>query len=148
VKYDDVSWHTGADEYPRHLPPEAAATHTGMFLAWAMLSGLGGDVFDAGDHERLKKRAVTPGRFFLDSDGKLVDEMLSDEGNRFAQAYFDMEKGTYLHDYDRVLCAGVETAYEVPDTWQNFDRLKPMLDRRLDEWRRGVLGRKPWWKFW
>jgi hypothetical protein len=47
-----------------------------------------------------------------------------------------------------VLCAGMETAYEVADTWQNFDRLKPRLDRRLDEWRRGVLGRKPWWKFW
>jgi hypothetical protein len=148
MKYDDVSWHTGADEYPSDLPPEAAATHTGMFLAWALLEGLGGDVFDAADHERLKKRAVTPGQFFLDSDGKLVDEMLSDEGNRFTQAYFDMEKGQYLYDYDRVLCAGVDTAYRVPDSWQNFDKLKPMLDRRLDEWRRGVLGRKPWWKFW
>ena len=149
MKYDDVSWHTGAEEWPQGLAPEAAATHSGMFLAWALLEGLGGDVFDAEDHERLKKRSVTPGRFFLDSDGKLVDEMLSEEGNRFAEAYFDLDKGQYLHDYDRVLCRGkVQVAYELPDTWENFDTLKPVLDRRLDEFRRGVLGRKPWWKFW
>jgi hypothetical protein len=148
VKYDDIAWHTGAEEYPKELPREAAATHTGMFLAWALLEGLGGDAFDAGDHERLEKRAVTPGRFFLDAgDGKLVDEELSEEGNRFAQAYFDLEKGRYLHDYDAVLCRGYATAYHVPDTWENFDRLKPMLDRRLAQWRAGKLGR-PWWKFW
>ena len=33
MKYDDASWHyEGA--YPADLPPEAGATHIGMFLAW------------------------------------------------------------------------------------------------------------------
>jgi hypothetical protein len=36
----------------------------------------------------------------------------------------------------------------VRDTWQNFDKLKPRLDRRLAEFRRGELGKRPWWKFW
>jgi hypothetical protein len=146
VKYDDVSWHTGAEEYPKALPPEAAGTHTGMFVAWALLSGLGSGLSDAAP---LAARTITPGRFFVEQcDGKFVDEDLNDEGNRFAQAYFDLDKGQYLHDYDRVLCRGkVQVAYELPDTWEHFDRLKPTLDRRLGEWRAGRLG-KPWWKFW
>jgi hypothetical protein len=148
MKYDDASWHYGVDEYPKELPREAAATHTGMFLAWAVLCGLGGELA-AQELPKLRARAVTPGKFFFDTcDGKFVDEDLNDEGNRFVRAYFDLENGTYLKDYDRVLCAGLETAYHVPDTWSNFDRLKPRLDRRLDEWRRGVLGRRPWWRFW
>ena len=148
MKYDDVSWHTGADEYPKHLPREAAATHTGMFIAWALLSGLGGELA-AEDLPPLRARRITPGRFFNDQcDGKFVDEQLNAEGNGFVTAYFDLDQGGYLKDYDRVLCAGLTTAYEVADTWENFDKLKPRLDRRLDEWRRGVLGRKRWWKFW
>jgi hypothetical protein len=147
VKYDDVSWHASADEYPKGLPESAAATHTGMFIAWALLAGLGGETA-AEDLPALQARSITPGRFFYDTcDGKFVDEQLNDEGNRFTQAYFDLDKGMYLPDYDRMLCAGFTTAYEVPDTWENFDRLKPRLDRRLAEWRAGRLGR-PWWKFW
>ena len=152
MKYEDVSWHYPADEYPKELPREAAGTHAGMFLAWALLGGLAGDI-----HVRempdgiasLQARNTTPGRFFIEQcDGKLTDENLNEEGNRFAAVYLDPDKGLYLKDYDAVLCAGLETAYHVPDTWQNYDKLKPRLDRRLDEWRRGVLGRKPWWKFW
>ena len=92
---------------------------------------------------------MTPGAFFYgDCDGKFTDEDLNDEGNAFAQAYFDPQKERYLLDYDAVLCEGLQTAYQVRDTWQNFDKLKPRLDRRLAEWRAGKLGKKPWWKFW
>ena len=148
MKYDDVSWHIGAEEYPKELPREAAATHTGMFIAWALLAGLGGELAPD-DLPPLQSRSITPGRFFHERcDGKFVDEQLNAEGNAFTAAYFDLDKGSYLRDYDAVLCRGYETAYQVPDTWENFDKLKPRLDRRLDEWRRGVLGRRPWWKFW
>src|SRR6266404_3538306 len=36
MKYDDASWHYGGD-FPEDLPREAGATHTGMFVAWALL---------------------------------------------------------------------------------------------------------------
>lgn len=39
MKYDDASWHVGGD-FPKELPPEAGATHIGMFAAWCMLNGL------------------------------------------------------------------------------------------------------------
>ena len=148
MKYEDVAWHNGGEDYPKDLPPEAAATHTGMFLAWAMSSGLASSML-AGDAAELRARKVTPGAFFYNQcDGKLTDEDLNDEGNAFAQAYFDPEGAKYLNDYDAVLCHGLQTAYHVPDTWTSFDRLKPRLDRRLVEWRRGELGKRPWWKFW
>ncbi len=148
TKYDDVSWHTGAAEYPKELPHDAAATHSGMYMAWALLSGLGGELATDG-LPKLRARSVTPGRFFLEvCDGKFIEEDLSAEGNAFTQAYFDLDRGRYLHDYDAVLCRGMSTAYHVADTWENFDKLKPRLDRRLAEWRRGELGGKPWWKFW
>jgi hypothetical protein len=95
MKYDDASWHAGED-FPKDVPEDAGATHTGMF----------------------------------------TDEDLNDEGNAFAQAYFDFEKGAYLSDYDRVLTGGLPSQYHVADTWGNFDALRPVLDKRLEEWRR------------
>ena len=37
MKYDDWSRHGGGN-FPADLPPEAGATHAGMFLAWALLA--------------------------------------------------------------------------------------------------------------
>ena len=142
MKYDDATWHSGGD-FPDDLTDEAGATHTGMFVAWALLSGLAGDIHIHDFPEaisRLRGRAVTPGTFFLDEcDGKFTEEDLNEEGNAFAEAYFDFQKGSYLGDYESLLGANLPTLYHVADTWENFDRLKPVLDRRLAEWRRASL---------
>ncbi len=139
MKYDDASWHYGGD-FPKDLPDAAGATHTGMFVAWALLSGLGGEIHVSefpGDLEKLRSRSVTPGQFFLEAcDGKFTDEDLNDEGNAFAQAYFEFDGGAYVGDYDRVLVGGLPSQYHVADTWENFDKLLPVLDKRLAEWRR------------
>jgi hypothetical protein len=68
-------------------------------------------------------------------DGKFTDEDLNEEGNAFASEYFDLEKGAYLADYEATLGAGLRDLYHVSDTWENYERLKPILDRRLSEWR-------------
>ena len=142
MKYDDASWHSGG-EFPKDLPPEAAATHTGMFVAWALLSGLAGEILTVDfpdDVPKLASRAVTPGEFFLSTcDGKFIDENLNEEGNAFAAKYFDFDTGQYLGDYEAALGQGTpegpDGLYYVADSWDNFDRLKPVLDRRLAEWR-------------
>lgn len=137
MKYDDANWHSGGD-FPDDLPVEAGGTHTAMFVAWAMLAGLVGDLHV--DESRdclapLRERRLSPGEFFFEvCDGKLTDEDLSEEGNAFAQAYFDFEVGQYLSDYN-VLVHGLPSQYHVPDTWQTFDRISPVLDQRLREWR-------------
>lgn len=139
TKYDDASWHYGADNFPKHLPQEAGATHTGMFVAWAFLSGLAGSIHVEGfteDIQKLQTRTVTPGVFFYEvCDGKFTDEDLNDDGNRYASSYFDFEKGQYLKDYEALLGGDVEDLYSVEDTWANFDRLRPLLDQRFNEWR-------------
>jgi len=142
MKYDDASWHYCGD-FPADLPDEAGATHTGMYVAWALLAGLSGDIHITDfpkDIPRLQERSLTPGAFFLSAcDGKFTDEDLSEEGNAFTSQYFDFEKGQYLADYEAILGQGLpdnpNSLYYVADTWDNFDNLRPVLDRRLAKWR-------------
>ena len=138
MKYEDVSWHSGGD-FPGDLPAEAGGTHTGMFVTWALLSGLAGEIhledFEE-DLSALKARSITPGAYFLQvCDGKFTDEDLSDEGNAFAESYVDPEKGKYLSDYEKVLGGDVPGLYHVEDTWANYDRLAPTLERRFKVWK-------------
>ncbi len=137
MKYDDATWHSGGD-FPRDLPDEAGATHIGMFVAWALLSGLAGELhtedFPEG-LEALRTRSITPGAFLLaHCDGKFTDEDLTDTGNAFATAYFNLESAGYLNDYENILGASLPSLYHVSDSWHNFDLLKPTLDKRFSEW--------------
>jgi len=141
MKYDDASWHSGGD-FPKNLPSEAGGTHIALFVAWALLSDLAGAIHTEefpDDLLKLKQRELTPGSFFFRAcDGKFTDEDLNDEGNAFAQSYFDSDNGRYLKDYEEVLGADLPTLYNVPDTWESFDRLRPRLDSRLAAWRAGA----------
>ena len=140
MKYDDAAWHAG-DEFPRDLPPEAGATHAALFLAWALCADLGGDyhvIDSAEDLERLRARQLTPVQYFLAvCDGQLTDEDFSPEGNGFAIAYYQQGVSGYLGDYQEYLAKGLPTEYHVPGGWTSYDKLKPVLDRRLANWRRG-----------
>jgi len=141
MKYDDASWHYGGN-FPKDLPDAAGATHTGMFLAWALLHGLSGSIHtdDFPDHiARLQARGITPGQFFLECcDGKFTDEDLNEIGNAFAAAYYDFKKGHFLKDYESVALRDRPSLYHVPDTWDTFDALKPVFDRRFKEWGRNA----------
>ena len=140
MKHDDASWHYGGDHFPEELPHEAGATHIAMFVAWCVLNGLAGDLHTeefADDLESLRTRELTPGAWFLMvCDGKFTDEDVNEEGNAFAQAYYDAAKaGQYIFDYETVLGDSVPSLYHVPDTWDAYDRLAPVLKTRLEEWR-------------
>jgi len=139
VKYDDASWHSGGD-FPADLPPEAGATHIGMFVAWALLHGLAGDIHILEFPEplaRLRERKITPGHFFLDAcDGKFTDEDLSELGNRFAEHYYEHEDtlGHYFADYAATVGIEPPSIYNVPDTWETYEQLAPIVQRRFEEW--------------
>lgn len=138
MKYDDASWHHGGD-YPDGLPIEASATHIGMFVVWALLNDMAGAIHRQDfpeDLEALRTRAITPGQFvWRHCDGKFIDEDLDERGNAFAAAYFHYESGRYLADYEEVLGTDLPSLYHVPDTWDSFDRLRPVMDLRFVEWR-------------
>src|SRR5688572_20288592 len=91
VAYDRADWHYDGD-YPEDLPPENGGTHIGMFLAWAILNDLHGELHreeSADAVAALKRREIT-GRAFLFSqcDEKFTDEDLNATGNAFAEAYY------------------------------------------------------------
>ncbi len=135
MKYDDATWHSGG-EYPEDLPPENGATHIGMFLAWAIGRDLAGELLredSTEDLASLQTRRTTPGEFLCRCcDSQLTNEDLNDVGNQFAQRYYEKE---YHADYESVFGGDVETLYHVEDRWENFDRLKPVIDSRFDAWK-------------
>jgi len=139
MKYDDASWHYGGD-FPTDLPPSAGATHIGMFLAWAVLHGFAGSIHteDFPDTlEKLRKREITPGRFLIEAcDEKFIDEDLTEEGNTFAGHYFKGggAYGDYLDDYQSTLGQSERSPYYIADTWDNYDLLSPIIQRRFDQW--------------
>lgn len=136
-KYDDAEWHSGSD-FPDELPPEAGATHIGMFLVWCVLNGLGDESFIEPDMiADLKARKVTPGAWVLEfMDGKLTNDPLSDRANSFAYRYYNSTQESehnYNIDYADTMPVG-ESIYHVQDTWENYDRLAPLLEKRYQEW--------------
>lgn len=134
-KYDDAAWHYSGD-FPKELPQKAGATHIGMFVVWAILAGLHSEDF-AQEVDLLRARKMTPGQFIIEQcDEVFHSSMLNDEGNRFAAVYFASRDGNFLKDYEKELEDGIPTLYHVKDTWENFDKIKPVFDRRLAEFRK------------
>ena len=133
---DRADWHYGGN-YPSDLPPENGGTHIGMYLAWIMLRELASDELrqHAGDtYEWVMNREVT-GRDLLITklDEKFFDQLLTPEGQEFTKSYY--ETNGYANDYDMVLGGDLPTLYHVANTWENFDKLVPILDDRLAAWR-------------
>ena len=86
--------------------------------------------------EKLQTRTFTPAQFFISAcDEKFTDEDLNEEGNAFAHDYFDLSTGKYLADYEKTLGANLDDLYRVADTWENFEILKPVIDRRFQQWK-------------
>jgi hypothetical protein len=140
MKIDDASWHYGGKGFPEELPPEAGATHIGMFFAWAVLNGLVSDELkeDLGEElESLHSEATTPGQFvwrFL--DGKLSERDLSADGRRFAESYYSSEGG-YLSTYQRICQAGRPSEYCMADSWDTYRIIAPLIDSRYRAWLNG-----------
>jgi len=133
---DCADWHSGGG-YPPELPSDNAGTHIGMYLAWIILRDLCSKELiqqSADTYNWVRSREVT-GRdlLFTKLDGKFSDELLSPEGSAFTRSYY--QTNGYANDYDRVLGADLPTLYHVKDTWENFQKLAPVLDDRLAAWR-------------
>ncbi len=145
--YDRADWHYGGN-FPAGLPSENGGTHIGMFLAWAIMNGLEGDllrVHSASALKAVRNRLFTGRQFLLEEcDEKLTGDVLSQEGNAFAATYYAPKESPYLADYERVLGADVPSLYHVADTWENYDKIAPVISRTFMRWKSG----KSWWQFW
>lgn len=132
---DCAEWHYSST--PAELPPENAGTHIGMYVAWIIHRQLAGKelILQTGDtHSWVLAREVT-GRdlLFTKLEGQFFEQLLNAEGQEFTRSYY--QTNAYANDYDRVLCGDLPSLYHVADTWENFDKLTPVLDDRLAAWR-------------
>lgn len=139
MKYDDAEFYFLNFEN-NELPNEAGATHIGMFMAWLVIHNLiSEDIWEeaAEEIEKVKSREITGRDFVVDiCDCKLLDQELSEEGNEFAAWYYETK---YMEDYCQVFEITQDTTVglcSIEDQWENFDKLAPVLDRRLDEWKK------------
>jgi hypothetical protein len=136
--YDKAKYHYGGS-YPDDLPIEQAFVHTGMFLGWLIDNDLYSEEFKEdmeGYIAAFKAREMTGAKIYEERDGALVDDMLNEEGNAFAQAYFDFEKGKYLDDYDELLVQDLPSLFNVEDTWDNYTFIANRISDRYAEWKR------------
>lgn len=143
-----ADWHYGGN-YPPDLAPENGGTHIGLFLAWAIHRGFHGEFHEtesAAALEAVRQRRMTGREFlFQECDEKFGEEQLSGEGNEFAHSYYAPDRG-YMADYHAALGRGLPSLYHVADTWANFDRLAPVVDRRYQAWK--AKGTRRWFQFW
>lgn len=149
------------------LPESHAYHHTVFFLRWLIEHDLMSDEFHS------ETQAFAPGGVTNEAvlqtyewwDCCLVDDMLADEGNAFAQHYFDFDKGRYIHDYIELLQGNLPSEFHIALTEDSYQSLKQIIDRRFAEWQgaaRGSVSGSPrpapvkggstipkrWWQFW
>jgi hypothetical protein len=135
--YDKAKYHLESEDFPAGLPEEQAFVHTGLFWGWLMERDLLSQecLTDFADVvSRFKKREITGPRAYAIVGGVLADDMLSEEGRRFADAYFDFDTGDFLSDYHELLVSGLRSDYDVQDTWENYDKLGQRIDERFAAW--------------
>jgi hypothetical protein len=128
VKYDDTEYHEEA-AIEAGQPAEHGATHIGLFLSWLVRHDLHEpELFD--DRDLAEVRAGTmPGSDLLGLvDGKLLSDMLTDEGNAFAGARYD----AYLDAYGTLFAA--EADYSIADDAAAEAKVNPLLDGMYADW--------------
>ncbi len=152
MSYDRADFDYSTEDEP--LSKGHAATHIGMFLAWAVQNGLESEFHRERSAEllaRLRRREITGRQFFRAACGDRFSERdLSAEGNAFAQYYYVDEagqRGPYFADYKRVLAAGLPSFWHVADTGDNYEKIAVVVSRRYEEWKNPTR-KKRWWQFW
>jgi hypothetical protein len=122
------------------LPKHHAYHHTTFFFSWVIRSGLMSDWFEAESASQLKKyRAdkLSINKLYEWWDCCLMPEMLNAEGNKFARAYFDFDRGRYLDDYHEVLQRDLPSEFHVPYTTANEAAMHRVISKRFGEWKSG-----------
>ena len=137
VVYDKAKYHLDS-VMELGLPEEQAAVHTAFFLGWLMDNELCSDEFvkdSLVQIEEYRQRKRTALEIYARWDYCLVDDMLSDEGNAFAQSYFDFRKGRYIEEYRALLARHEPSPLHVPYTWENQKKISHQISKRYGQWK-------------
>jgi hypothetical protein len=138
-----------ATRFPESLPENCV--EDAFLAAWCALSGLlrDGRASEAAI-SALREREITPLAFFSTTlDGLLWSGDVKLDYQPFCKAYTDVAKedeGSATHDVKDVFGSRNHFRREgetrTPYDWASYDKIGPLLSRRLDEWRRGAKWRR------
>ena len=137
---DKGDWHFLAEAFPKDAPQEKAGTHMGMYLAWIINNDLIGELHsdECVAEIGMVKERITTGRTFLinECDFCLGDEDFNDEGLAFTLYYYSDDRTVkqYLMDYAEMFIKEPMTFWDVDDTWENYDKIRPVIDERYRSW--------------
>ena len=137
VVYDKAKYHLDS-VLQLELPEEQSAVHTAFFLGWLMDNDLCSEEFieDSGTQiEEYKQRKKTALEVYARWDYCLADDMLNDDGNAFAQSYFDFSTGKYIDDYVALLARKLRSEFHVPYTWKNQKKIGHQISKRYVDWK-------------
>ncbi|MGC3945552.1 MAG: hypothetical protein QM762_13715 [Chryseolinea sp.] len=139
VVFDKAKWHVN-DEFPKELDSFQSYVHSGLFICWLVDKGLFEEDFEKENKrgiEALRLRQVSPTTFYREHlDGVFTSEGLKMDAIKFTETYFDFEKGKYIADYLEILDPDnkLSSLFYVADTWENYDKLKNVIDNRYRLW--------------
>ena len=140
VVFDKAKWHIN-DNFPTDLDPYQSYIHTGLYVCWLVDTDLYENDFKNNFQQsidRLLKRQSTPVNFYAEQlDGIFDASGLAQEAIKFTTQYFDFEKGQYIQDYLIALDPNDQqpSMFYIADTWNNYNKLKPIIDNRFMEWK-------------
>ncbi len=137
--YDKVAWYGDIGD----RVGDKAFVPFGMLVGWLIEAGLLHEDFCIDEEveaeiKRFKSRSLTGPQLYELWDGVLDDDMLTEEGNHFLAWY----TGRFYGDFADTLCDGAkefdESCFQVEDTWENYERLKKVIDGRFQFWKNEV----------
>ncbi|MDO4907699.1 cell surface protein [Neisseria sp.] len=148
--YDHVQFHTD-ENYPAGLPPENAATHIGMYWAWAASQRLTNPVWQsapetAADFATMLEGGISGAEFLRrHMDGALTRDDFNEFGQRFTDFYYDDEEdgyGAFMEDYVRTMnTPALGSFYHVADNAENRAALEAVFQAAFEAWDASLRGK-------
>ncbi len=139
--YDKAAYHDEAVA-KLGLPEEHTENHTLFFLRWLLETNLVSEWYlkeTAETREACREGKATVRDVYRQMASALMDDMLSAEGAEFVKDYYSVSKvrlAGYPRDYEITLQGNLASSYHVPYTEENYQRIRPVIDRRYQDWKR------------
>ena len=145
--YDNTRFHTD-ENYPAGLPAENAATHIGMYWAWAASQNLHNPVWQsapesAEDFAAMQEGRLSGAEFLLrHMDGALMRDDFNEFGQRFTSFYYDDEEdgyGNFMADYVTTMNSpALGSFYHVADNTENRIKLEAVFQTAFEAWQQSL----------
>lgn len=116
-----------------------ACAHIGFFFTWLVRRHMLGDLHREESLEAVRLGEMSGTDFFLRyCDGKFREEDVAPAARPFVADYYG--EGLYWRDYvDWVLHELCDIPLEFSESYEDYLRLEPVLDRVLEAYQRGEL---------